>query len=107
MDHHSLKDSLHHRGRPWSLKACLHRYINIKVRLNTKINHHTDASTGAPMMMRYPPEMMMNNAGGPPMMMQRPVMMEPMQYSPHQQSETSGNILPWIERQNLNYSLYI
>jgi hypothetical protein len=59
------------------------------------------------MMMRYPPEMMMNNAGGPPMMMQRPVMMEPMQYSPHQQSETSGNIMPWIERQTLNYSLYI
>ncbi|ORE08394.1 hypothetical protein BCV72DRAFT_90539 [Rhizopus microsporus var. microsporus] len=46
---------------------------------------------GAPMMMRYPPEMMMNNAGGPPMMMQRPVMMEPMQYSPHQQSEASAN----------------
>jgi hypothetical protein len=41
-------------------------------------------------MMRYPPEMMQNNGGGPPVMMQRPVMVEPMQYSPHHQHDTSG-----------------
>ncbi|KAG0769371.1 hypothetical protein G6F57_001480 [Rhizopus arrhizus] len=46
---------------------------------------------GGPMMMRYPPDMMVSNTGGPPVMMQRPMMTEPMQYSPHQRPETPAS----------------